>query len=55
MVGHMGRINGFSSINTYYPEEKVTVIVLSNQRNVSVHAIGVQLADIVFNVKGLWY
>jgi CubicO group peptidase (beta-lactamase class C family) len=55
MVGLMGRINGFSSINTYYPEDKVTVIVLSNQRDVGIHAIAVQLASIVYNLKGIWY
>jgi len=48
MVGNMGRIEGFTSLNFYFLEDKVTVIVLCNQRDVVVHSIGVQLASIAF-------
>jgi CubicO group peptidase (beta-lactamase class C family) len=52
MVGHSGRIEGFSSLNTYYPDDKVVVIVLSNQRDPPAYDIGFQLAEyFVFGLK----
>jgi CubicO group peptidase (beta-lactamase class C family) len=52
MVGHPGRIEGFSSLNTYYPDDKVVVIVLSNQRDPPAYDIGYQLAKyFVFGSK----
>ncbi len=45
---HPGRIEGFSSINLYAPDEKVTVIMLSNQWMRDPYRIGLQLANIVF-------
>jgi CubicO group peptidase (beta-lactamase class C family) len=50
MVGHMGRIEGFSSINTYYPNEEIAIIVLSNRRNAATCTLAAQLAGIVFDV-----
>lgn len=54
MVGNMGRVEGFTSLTTYFLGDKVTVIVLCNQRDVGIHAVGIQLADIVFNLEGIW-
>jgi CubicO group peptidase (beta-lactamase class C family) len=48
MVGNMGRVEGFTSLNNYFLEDKVTVIVLCNQRDIVVYSIGVQLAHIAF-------
>lgn len=47
MMFHTGRIEGFGSLNSIYPDDKVIVIVLSNQRSQDVR-IGIQLANIVF-------
>jgi CubicO group peptidase (beta-lactamase class C family) len=47
MVIHTGRIEGFIALNSVYPDDKVIVIVLSNQRSENV-GIGIQLANIVF-------
>jgi CubicO group peptidase (beta-lactamase class C family) len=49
-VGHMGRIEGFISFNFFFPDEKVAVIVLSNQHDLS-STIGIKLANIVFSSK----
>jgi len=43
---HTGRIEGFNALNSVYPDDKVIVIVLSNQR-IGDYGIGIQLADIV--------
>jgi len=51
VIAHMGRINGFSSFNTYYPDSKVAIIVLGNQQNESVFYIGEQLARIIFGAE----
>jgi CubicO group peptidase (beta-lactamase class C family) len=47
MVFHTGRIEGFIALNSVYPDDKVIVIVLSNQRSEDV-GIGIQLANMVF-------
>jgi len=39
VIGHNGLVPGFSSLNYYYPEQKLTVIVLSNIDTFSSDAI----------------
>jgi CubicO group peptidase (beta-lactamase class C family) len=51
MVFHMGRIEGFTAINSVYPDDKLAVIVLSNQRSENVNGIGIELASLVFGDK----
>jgi CubicO group peptidase (beta-lactamase class C family) len=46
-IYHHGRIEGFTSLNLFYPDDKVIVIVLSNQWFMDPYRIGVQLANIV--------
>ena len=43
-VGHAGRIEGFSSLNMYFPDDKVAVVILSNQRDPPAYDIGIRLA-----------
>jgi CubicO group peptidase (beta-lactamase class C family) len=51
MVFHTGRIEGFSAINSVYPDDNVIVVVLSNQWIGSVNGIVVRLTDILFTDK----
>jgi CubicO group peptidase (beta-lactamase class C family) len=44
VVGHSGILEGYSTMNVYYPDDQVAVILLGNQRNPSVYGIGIQLA-----------
>jgi CubicO group peptidase (beta-lactamase class C family) len=50
MVGHTGRIEGFTSFNAYYPEDKTAVVVLCNQWLCDVQSIGIQLTYIAFGL-----
>lgn len=50
MLFHTGRIEGFIALNAFYPDDKVVMIVLSNQRNVD-SGIVIQLANIIFGEK----
>lgn len=47
-INHGGGISGFSSYLAYYPEETLTVAVLSNFENASSGPLAVDLAAIVF-------
>ena len=38
-IGHRGLVPGFSSLNYYYPDQNLTVIVLSNIDTFSSNAI----------------
>lgn len=46
---HAGQIDGFVSNITRYPDEKVTIIVLSNLENSRANIIALNLAAIIFN------
>lgn len=48
LIHHNGRINGFSSSLAYYPDERLTVGILSNCENTSTEIISQELATIVF-------
>jgi CubicO group peptidase (beta-lactamase class C family) len=48
VVGHIGRLEGYSSLNFYFPAEQVAVILLENQRNPPDSSIVAQLASMVF-------
>jgi CubicO group peptidase (beta-lactamase class C family) len=50
-IFHTGRIEGSTSLNLFYPDDKVIVIILSNQWFMDPYRIGVQLANIVFAAK----
>ena len=47
-IHHLGGIGGFASALTYYPKEKLTVVVLSNFETATVRAMGEALAMIMF-------
>lgn len=51
VLSHAGHIEGYSSINNYFPDDQVEVVVLGNQDNESVETIAGQLAKIVFAAK----
>jgi CubicO group peptidase (beta-lactamase class C family) len=51
VIYHPGRIEGFTSLNLFYPDEKVIVIVLSNQWMMDPYRIGVKLANIVLTAR----
>jgi CubicO group peptidase (beta-lactamase class C family) len=50
VAGHGGWIpgSGFRSIIQHYPDDKLAIIVLSNQADTDVFAIASQIADLVF-------
>jgi CubicO group peptidase (beta-lactamase class C family) len=50
-IGHAGGINGFSTMIERYPDDKVTVIVLSNVEGSAVGPAARDLAAIVFGEK----
>lgn len=47
-ISHSGHINGFSTYIMRYPSERVTVIVLSNNRGVPSERISKDLSSVVF-------
>jgi CubicO group peptidase (beta-lactamase class C family) len=49
VIGHAGGINGFSSNLVYYPEEDLTIVVLSNLEAVQVGQIAQQLGAIALS------
>jgi CubicO group peptidase (beta-lactamase class C family) len=51
VIYHIGRIEGFTSLNLFYPDDKVYVIVLSNKWLTDPYHIGVTLADIVLAAR----
>jgi CubicO group peptidase (beta-lactamase class C family) len=49
LVGHPGRTDGYSSLNFYFPDDQVAVILLGNQRNPPVtSSIVIQLVSMIF-------
>ncbi len=49
LIGHTGRIDGYSSVNFHFPDDQVTVILLQNQRNPPVtSSLVVGLVSMVF-------
>lgn len=48
VIGHGGKINGFKSYIQRFPDDKVTIIVLSNQETSDVFAIATTIAALVF-------
>ena len=50
MISHNGGINGFSTIISRYPDDKVTVIVLANMQTNATGRIAKALAGMVFGV-----
>jgi CubicO group peptidase (beta-lactamase class C family) len=50
-IGHNGGIEGFVSSLNRFPDDKVTIIMLSNQQDINPNAISNQLAGIVFGGK----
>jgi len=48
VASHIGGVQGFTSSITRYSNDKVVIIVLSNQEDVNSGAIGVQLTKMVF-------
>jgi CubicO group peptidase (beta-lactamase class C family) len=51
VVSHRGRADGFITTIIRFPDDKVTIIVLSNQEYADIHGIGQKLAQIVFGEK----
>jgi CubicO group peptidase (beta-lactamase class C family) len=49
VVGHSGSINGFSSILNYFPDDKVTIIVLSNMEGGGVDQVVESTLQILFD------
>ncbi|SPF45053.1 Beta-lactamase (fragment) [Candidatus Sulfopaludibacter sp. SbA4] len=49
-ISHGGGINGFSTVISRFPDDKVTVIVLSNMQSPAVGRIGSALAGMVFGI-----
>jgi len=47
-LNHGGLINGFSNYMARYPDEQLTVIVLSNLQSTDAYGIGEYLAQLVF-------
>ncbi len=48
-ISHGGGIDGFTSTLAYYPDDKVTVVVLSNNMSANASIIGFDLAAIAFD------
>ena len=51
VTAHLGGIEGFSAGITRFPDDKVTVIVLSNVEAVDVGTISMDIADMVFKAR----
>jgi CubicO group peptidase (beta-lactamase class C family) len=51
VVGHTGRVPGFSSLLTRYPESGLTVIVLSNNEAMDPAATGIEMARIALGLR----
>ncbi len=48
LIGHTGRLDGYSSLDFYFPDDQVAVILLGNQRNPPVTgSIVIQLVSMV--------
>ena len=50
-ISHNGGINGFSTLFSRFPDDKVTVVVLANMQSPAVGRIGRALAGMVFGVE----
>ena len=48
LLGHSGGIDGFATEMRRYPNDKVTIIILSNRETTNVITIGDEIAQIVF-------
>ncbi len=49
VVGHNGQVPGFSSVEVRYPDDDVTIVILSNQENAEVQVICEGIAAKIFN------
>lgn len=49
IISHPGLINGFSAVNEYLPDDKVTLVVLSNTQDASVAAICHDVREMVLH------
>lgn len=47
-IEHGGGINGFNTVITRYPDDKILVVVLSNQNTDAIDKIGSGLAGLLF-------
>ena len=47
-VGHPGRIEGFSAVNAWFPDDDVTIVVLMNQGDLSAFSVLEQIQGRVF-------
>jgi CubicO group peptidase (beta-lactamase class C family) len=50
-IAHGGRLDGYSAMNAYFPDEQVAVVLLGNQRDPPVTGIFTQLATMVFEPR----
>jgi hypothetical protein len=50
---HDGRINGFSSLITRYPDEKSLIIILCNQEHINCYAIQFEIFKTLFDNKDI--
>ncbi len=50
-IHHGGRINGFENYVSYYPDEKVYLIVMSNQARIGADVLNGELANLWFGTK----
>lgn len=48
---HDGRINGFSSLMTRYPDEQSLIVILSNQEHFNCYTIQFEIFKILFDNK----
>lgn len=47
--GHLGGIDGFSSLFAYFPESKVSYVLLSNGTNIDINNISLDVLSEIFN------
>ncbi len=53
LIGHTGRTDGYSSLDFYFPDDQVAVILLGNQRNPPVtSSLVIELVSVVFKPAG---
>jgi CubicO group peptidase (beta-lactamase class C family) len=50
-ISHGGGIDGYTSVVVRYPDDKVTVIVLTNQQNLDPTATSEVLAAVIFRER----
>ncbi|MGY6649976.1 serine hydrolase domain-containing protein [Wenyingzhuangia sp. IMCC45574] len=50
-LGHNGRINGYRSIVSYFPKEKLALAIISNGERNNINDIGITILKAVFNEK----